>query len=216
MNSVKSKVFTLWRCSLIGILVLTLWLFCLSRLGTWLIVADHPEKAQAIVVFSGQMPFRAMEAAQLYKEGWAPEVWLTQGRFSAEGQALDQLGIPTVPEYEFSRRVLVRLAVPARVIRVLDGRNDNTAAEVRTVQRELKRISGNRVFLVTSKYHTRRVKVLWSMLPNNRAQAIVRYTNADPFNASRWWRTAGDSMAVFREVFGLLNAWAGFPVSSER
>ncbi len=215
MNSLKFKAIV-WRRSIIAILVLALGLFWLSRLGTWLVVADPLEKAQTIVVFGGHIPFRAMEAAQIYKGGWAPEVWLTQGRVNAEQQALDQLGIPTVPEHEYSRQVLLRLGVPAAVIRILDGRNRNTADEVRTVQRELEKISGRRVFLITSKYHTRRVKVLWRMLSNNRSQAIVRYTDADPFDASRWWRTAGDSMAVFREVFGILNAWAGFPVSSER
>ena len=32
----------------------------------------------------------------------------------------------------------------------------------------------------------------------------------------RWWRDAGDGTTVVHEWFGLLNAWAGFPIKSER
>src|SRR5271168_3297338 len=46
-------------------------------LGRWLVVEDPLEKAQAIVVLSGDMPLRASEAAKLYREGYAPSVWLT-------------------------------------------------------------------------------------------------------------------------------------------
>jgi hypothetical protein len=46
--------------------------------------------------------------------------------------------------------------------------------------------------------------------------AIVRYTKDDPFNAARWWANTSDALSVTREAFGLLNAWAGFPIRSER
>ena len=59
-------------------LVSALLLSAFSRLGSWVVVADPLVKADAIVVFGGQLPFRAMEAAAIYHEGWAPEVWVTQ------------------------------------------------------------------------------------------------------------------------------------------
>jgi hypothetical protein len=48
-----------------------------SAIGQWLMVADPLEPAKAIVVLSGRVPFRALEAASIYREGLAPEVWLT-------------------------------------------------------------------------------------------------------------------------------------------
>src|SRR5712692_2289684 len=45
--------------------------------GGWLVVEDPLEHADAIVVLSGRLPYRAIEAAQLYSRGFAPEVWLT-------------------------------------------------------------------------------------------------------------------------------------------
>lgn len=45
--------------------------------GRWLVVEDPLVKARAIAVLSGSMPLRAIEAAQLYRQGYASQVWLT-------------------------------------------------------------------------------------------------------------------------------------------
>jgi len=188
----------------------------LTMAGTWLVVADPLQPAEAVVVLGGQLPFRAMEAAAVYKQKWTREVWVTQGGLLAEDVALAKMGIEPTPEHEYSRQVLDRLGVPRDVIRVLPGHNVNTADEVRTVARELKSTGGDRVILITSKYHTRRVKVIWHALVGSRPEAIVRYTPDDPFEPARWWRNTADVNSVWREWFGLLNAWSGFPVKSER
>ncbi len=44
----------------------------LRKLGHWLVVADPLEHAEAIVVLSGHLPFRAMEAASIYNRGVGP------------------------------------------------------------------------------------------------------------------------------------------------
>jgi uncharacterized SAM-binding protein YcdF (DUF218 family) len=208
------------RCVFVAVIALVLSLalapLALSALGKWLVVADPPQKAQAVVVFGGHLPFRAMEAASIYHKGFAREVWLTQGGVFVEDLALQRLGIERPSEYFYSRQVLERLGVPDTSIRLLEGRNVNTAEEVRTVARELKARGGDRVILITSKFHARRVKVIWQALLGNYPEAIVRYTPDDPFEADRWWSNTADAMAVSREWFGLLNAWAGFPVKSER
>jgi uncharacterized SAM-binding protein YcdF (DUF218 family) len=157
-----------------------------------------------------------MEAATVYKQGWTREVWLTQGGFYAEDQALARLGIDRTEEHLYSRQVLERLGVPDEAIRVLPGRNVSTADEVRTVSRELKAAGGDRVIIITSKYHTRRVKRIWLTLVGTHPAAIVRYTPDDPFDPDRWWTNTADAMSVSREWFGLMNAWAGFPMTSER
>ena len=62
-----------------------------SEIGRSLMVADPLEPAKAIVVLSGRVPFRAMEAASIYRDGLAPEVWLTKEVRTAEELALDRL-----------------------------------------------------------------------------------------------------------------------------
>jgi uncharacterized SAM-binding protein YcdF (DUF218 family) len=187
-----------------------------SGLGAWLVVEDPLAHARAVVVLGGQVPFRPMEAATIYRQGWAPEVWITRGGQEAEQAALRALKIEMPPEEVYSRAVLERLGVPPEAIRVLSQPAENTAEEVRVIARELQRVGGGQVILVTSKPHSRRVRATWRALVGDSPHAIIRYATADPYDPRRWWRQTGDALAVSREFFGLLNVWAGFPVRTDR
>jgi uncharacterized SAM-binding protein YcdF (DUF218 family) len=195
--------------------VIALALYVCSHAGTWLVVEDPLQHARSAVVFGGKTPGRAMEAATFYKGGWTSEVWLTEGGLLADDVALAWLGVERTQEYVYNRQVLEHLGVPTAAIRVLTGRNNNTADEVRTIARALSESGGERVILVTSSYHTRRVKALWRAVVGNRSEAIVRFAPDEAFDADHWWRDTADAWSVSREWFGLLNAWAGFPVKSE-
>jgi uncharacterized SAM-binding protein YcdF (DUF218 family) len=186
------------------------------RLGHWLIVEDRLGPARAIVVLGGQVPFRAMEAARTYRRGLAPEVWLTRGGGDREQNAFRRLGILYIPEEAYNRRVLERMGVPARSIRVLEEEAENTAEELLLVSKELRKVGGSRVILITSKPHTRRVKIIWRALVGSTPQAEVRYVPEDPFDPSGWWKSTEGALDVSREFFGLVNAWAGFPVRPSR
>jgi uncharacterized SAM-binding protein YcdF (DUF218 family) len=206
------------------VLVLLISLACIGslsywgvhRVPYWLVVEDPLAQARAIVVLSGDLPFRAMEAAALYAQGWAPEVWLTRARAPAEEAALGRLGIEVTGIESLNRQVLERLGVPRDAIRVLDQGVQNTVQEVQLIARELGRIGGSRVILVTSKPHSRRLNATWGALVGDAPQAVVRYASEDPYDPARWWQQTRDALAVSREVFGLMNVWAGFPVGQER
>src|SRR5262249_43302876 len=156
-----------------------------------------------------------MEAARIYKDGAAREVWLTQGGWFLEDVELAKLGIERTPENSYSWGVLTHMGGLAAAIPVLPERNENTAQEGQSIAQELDRAGVDRVILVTSSFHTRRVKILWRKLVGDRHPAIVRFTPDDPFDPRAWWRDAADVMAVVREWFGLINAWTGFPVKSQ-
>ena len=185
-------------------------------LGQWLVVADPLEPARAIVVLSGRIPFRAMEAASLYHAGWAPEVWLTTEARTPEEAAVSQLGIRVTRAEAYNREVLERLEVPARAIRVLSGDVWNTVDEMRLVARELGAVGADRVILVTSKTHTRRVRATWGAVAGSSSHAIVRDAREEPFDTEHWWRHSRDALQVTWEVFGLMNVWAGFPLAPDR
>src|SRR6516225_10143643 len=76
---------------LLGASIFALLLFVLN-LGRWLVVDDPLHKADAIAVLSGRMPERALEAARVYKQGYATQVWLTHSTEPAA--ALAELSIP--------------------------------------------------------------------------------------------------------------------------
>jgi uncharacterized SAM-binding protein YcdF (DUF218 family) len=182
--------------------------------GRWLVVEDQLGNARAIAVLSGRMPVRALEAAKLYRQGYASEVWLTH---SAEpGESLKEMGIPYEGEEFYSARVLIHEGVPAAAIHVLQPPIVNTADEVKVISAALSREKDRSVILVTSKPHTRRARLLWRKLAPNQCRAIVRAVSDDPFDPARWWRSSGDALDVVREVLGLLNAWAGLPLTRTR
>jgi uncharacterized SAM-binding protein YcdF (DUF218 family) len=201
--------------ALLGIVaVLLLW--GASGIGQWLMVADPLEPAKAIVVLSGRVPFRAMEAASFYREGLAPEVWLTKEVRTPEELALDRLGVPVIRGDAYNREVLERLGVKPEAIRLLDDGVWNTVDEMRLIAGELGRDGGDRVIIVTSKVHSRRVRATWAAIVGGSPKAIVRYAREEPYGARGWWRNTRDALDVSREVFGLMNVWAGFPVQPDR
>jgi len=182
--------------------------------GRWLFVEDPLEKARAIVVLSGRLPMRAIEAARLYNGGYAAEVWLT--RPSEPAASLQAMHIAYLSEDFFNSRVLMHEGVPATAIRVLEPPIENTVDELRAAATELEQENGAAVILVTTKAHTRRVRKLWQEVTGGRRRAIVRAAANDPFEPGRWWRTTRDALDVVREVLGLLNAWAGLPLRPSR
>src|SRR6185503_437790 len=64
------------RIALVLTPVLVLGLFGLSKLGSFLVVEDPLDHADAIVVLGGTMYERQMEAVDLFKEGWAPKIYV--------------------------------------------------------------------------------------------------------------------------------------------
>jgi uncharacterized SAM-binding protein YcdF (DUF218 family) len=185
-----------------------------SSVGRWLVVEDPLAKARAIAVLSGRMPVRAREAAKLYRQGYAPEVWLTHP--AEPGESLKAMGLAYEGEEVYSTRVLIHEGVPGRAIHVLEPSIVNTADEVRVLGAALAHEQDRSVILVTSKAHTRRVRLLWRKLAPPNSRGIVRAAREDPFDPGHWWRSSGDALEVVREVLGLLNAWAGLPLTPTR
>ena len=198
----------------IACIFLALVLVMFFGVGRWLVVEDAIGKARAIAILSGGMPVRALEAAKLYREGYAPEVWLSHT--SEPGESLKAMGIPFEGEEVYSARVLIHEGVPAGAIHVLEPPIVNTADEVRVISQALEREKDRSVILVTSKPHTRRVRLLWRKLAPGGCRAIVRAASEDPFDPRHWWRSTADALDVVREVLGILNAWAGLPLTRTR
>ncbi len=185
----------------------------LREMASFLIIEDSLEPAAAIVALGGEPPFREMEAARLYRAGWAPRVVIVRGARREESKALQDLGIAVGERWELSREVLIRQGVPPSAIIVPNEEAEGTLEELQTVVRVL-RPQDAPVILVTSKYHTRRTRLTWHHVTEGRLQAIVRSASRDPFDPGRWWRERRFIFSVVREYLGLINYYAGFPVGA--
>lgn len=180
--------------------------------GHWLVKEDALQKSNAIAVLSGNFPARALEAASLYREGYAGEIWLTHpGAYSG---ALAEMGIRYPSEADFNYQVLRRQGVPAKAIHVLDSPIINTSDELDVISSTLQQKNNGSVIIVTNKAHTRRVHELWNLVGSARGKLIVHAITNDDFQPSAWWTRTGDTQQVIHEVLGMVNVWAGLPVKS--
>jgi len=196
----------------LALLALSAGLVLMLAVGHWLVKEDSLQKAGAIAVLSGNFPARALEAASLYRGGYAGEIWLTHP--GPPSDALTQMGIHYPGEADFNYQVLRRQGVPAKAIHVLDAPVINTSDELDVISSALQQRSGASVIVVTNKAHTRRVHELWNRFDSSRGQAIIHGIANDRFDPSGWWTNTEDTHQVIHEILGMLNVWAGLPMQS--
>jgi len=184
------------------------------KIGEWLVVQDPLAHADVIIILSGDLPVRAMQAAEIYKAGYADQVWVSPP-ISPE-EELKAMKIYFLGEDFYNEKVLLAEGVRPDAIRVLDQASANTEEEVREISRWLHDNNFHQAIVVTSKPHTRRVRTIWRKLIGSDPRLIVRFAEGDPYDGSHWWRHTHDALSVVRETLGLFNAWAGFPLRPSR
>jgi len=178
--------------------------------GNWLVVEDPLVHSDVIVILSGRLPERALEAARVYQAGYADRVWISPPVSPAED--LKAMHIAYLGEDFYNEKVLITQRIPLDAIRILDHPDENTEAEVRQISEDLRKSELHSVIIVTSKPHTRRVRTIWRKLVGSEPRMIVHYVSDDTYDGAHWWRHTRDALDVVRETLGLLNAWAGFPL----
>lgn len=193
-----------------ALVLLALAVFCFRRVGDWLVVQDPLQLSDVAVVLSGHLPDRAREAAEIYRQGLVSEVWIT--RPTDPSDELRSLGIDFIGEPFYNQTVLIKLGVPFEKIRVLEQPIINTQDEVEEIAQAARADHLHRIVLVTSKAHTRRTRLIWKKLAGRDPALIVRASSYDSFDSAHWWRTTSGALDVIREVLGLANTWAGFPL----
>jgi uncharacterized SAM-binding protein YcdF (DUF218 family) len=196
----------------LALLALSAGLALMLGIGHWLVKEDSLQKANAIAVLSGNFPARALEAASLYRSGYAGEIWLTHP--GPQSDTLTQMGIHYPGEADFNYQVLRRQGVPAKAIHVLDAPIINTSDELDVISGTLQQKKSASVIVVTNKAHTRRVHELWNRFDSVRGKIIVHGIANDDFRPSAWWTSTGDTQQVIHEILGMINVWAGLPVQS--
>ena len=186
----------------------------LRELATQLFVEDPLERASAIIVLSGALPYRPLGAAQLYKDGWAPRIVLTRAKRSKRYYALKALGLVYPEAHEISRQILLKLGVPNEAISVVGGEIYSTITEAEEILNELAPAKGATLIVVTSRPHSRRTRLIWNHVAKGQVKPIIRSPKEDPtFVVDGWWKRNGAIETVAHECMGLINCWLGFPAS---
>lgn len=141
------------------LLLLTAWIFTAPFLAENLIVEKPLERADVILVLAGSSVYRerTRKAAEIYKQGVAPKIILTD---DGEKGGWSQIEKRNPPFVELARSDLIAQGVPAEAIEIIVPNGSGTAHEARITQEKARENNWKTILLVTSAYHTRRA--LWS------------------------------------------------------
>lgn len=140
-------------------LLIAVWALIAPFLARRLIVERPLDRADAILVLSGSAAYkeRTAKAAELYRKGVAPMVFITNDGERAAWDSGEQGNPPFV---ELEQRELLAGGVPPEAITVLPGVVTGTDIEAKALASEADKQRLSCVVIVTSAYHTRRA--LWT------------------------------------------------------
>lgn len=197
------------RILLTLVLAILVWPFPAWLAARLLIVSAPLERADAIVLLSGSSSLkeRALRVSQLYAEGKAPLIILTNDGHRGSWSNAEQRN-PFY--YEATIMELVRLGVPKEKIEVLMQTVSSTYEEAMLLRGHLQKKPVSSILIVTSAYHSRRA--LWTF---NRVFAgsnvLVGLESAPPGRQTPpawiWWLRAHGWQSVAGEYVKLINYW---------
>jgi uncharacterized SAM-binding protein YcdF (DUF218 family) len=177
-------------------------------MGQWLQYQPPLEKGDYLVPLAGD-DNRLLTAVELYKQGYAPTILLSNAYVPPLNRAeklQGELGHPVVDPHQLRREILDHLGVPATATAEFGQSHISTTAEAESLRQYL----GDRavkVILVTSPFHARRATIVFkSVMP--RAQFVVAVTPEYRLS-NPWWRDQGSALLTMSEVMKLTFFWLG-------
>ena len=158
------------------VLLLLLHSVVLTALGSYLVKAEEPQKADIAVVLAGDFAGnRILKAASLVRDGYAPKAMVSGP--PAYGVYESDLAIPFAVRAGFPETYFLNFKHHAR----------STMEEAGAITPELRRMGVKRVLLVTSNYHTRRAGRIFKAVAPDLTFVVVAAGDPD-FEPDRWWK----------------------------
>jgi uncharacterized SAM-binding protein YcdF (DUF218 family) len=180
----------------------------MSLIGGWLTADDKPVRSDAVVVlYSGVEWYpRLMEAAALYKKGFADKVVINGNRKTDVIRELEEIGFEASCSWEEdAMRILEVLGVPRDdIIPISAEEAYDTISEARIVGDKLLEKNMSSILIATSKYHTRRARFIWNRLFSDVLTIRSIAAKNDPFSPRKWWKQGRQIRWVLAEYGGWL------------
>lgn len=175
----------------------------LSLAGGFLIVADPLQPADAVVPLSGGGRGRVIQAAALFREGYA-------GWFIATESELDLPGVRD-SWADLVRREAIWQGMPEERIVAAPGIVHTTYDEAQVVRQLALEGGWRSVIVVTDPYHTRRARMIFrDVFRDTGVRVIVRPVDDVPYGTDTWWRTEKGLRDTWTEYLKLVLYVAGY------
>jgi len=170
--------------------------------GVWLRTSDAPVPADMVVVLAGT-PERAFYAADIYRQGYAPMVFVSRPMKENGQTMLNDLGIATPSSEEIYSQVLMRKGVPAANIQVFGAGSLSTLEEAIALRDEI-RGKQPRILIVTSPFHVRRSSIIFHNILKDQVKELrVLGDPYEPF-PTKWWTNQDAARNVMLEGMKLV------------
>jgi uncharacterized SAM-binding protein YcdF (DUF218 family) len=194
-----------------GLLLFLIWIFLAPFLAESLIVEKPLERADAIFVLGGGSTYleRTQKAAELYKNGRAPKIFLTNDG----GQGGWNQVLKRNPFFvEFAQWELVKQGVPVEAVEILPSAVESTYDEAVLLAKTLKEQNLKSVLLVTSAYHTRRTLRTFEKVLHDNNDSIQIGIESPPAGQqtpmpSDWWLSFRGWNFVAGEYLKIVYYW---------
>jgi uncharacterized SAM-binding protein YcdF (DUF218 family) len=166
----------------VGIVLLAMmYEFWLSLIGGFLIVADTPQTADAIIPLAGDRE-RMDAAAAMFKEGAGQRIVLTD-MYVADPN-------PYISYIQSVTQQTIDQGVPPKAIIVASGTATSTYSEVQNIRRFVLEQGWSSITVVTSPYHTRRTRMMLREAFGDTAVTLCVLPVPDHwYSAETWWRS---------------------------
>jgi uncharacterized SAM-binding protein YcdF (DUF218 family) len=184
--------------ALVGLFLCRGWV--LPGLARFLDVSEPAQSTDYVMVLGGDAETRPFAAAAFLHRGLAQKVLVAPIKPSADSE--DGM---VASEQELIRGVLVRQGTSPDAIVILPGKEcRSTFDEARALAEFLAEAPNSTVTVLTSGYHTRRVRMIFRKVLGQHA-VHVHFCGAptDGYNENNWWRFEGGLLAYLNEYLKL-------------
>ena len=183
-----------------GVVVYALRVPLLVGVGTLVYDTDPLEPADAIVVLAGGLD-RLIEAADLFRTGYAPVIVLTRQPVSPVVEELQSRGVDVNGGLETRLGYLDALGVPSSATTVLQGIVESTHEEAEAVAVWAKHRDVAKIMIVTTGFHTARARLAFSKSFRGQSAALLfRASRTSAFDPGAWWHDRHGVRTVLVEL----------------
>jgi uncharacterized SAM-binding protein YcdF (DUF218 family) len=206
MKEVLKKLFSkqrLIRWSIYSLIFLLMYLFrypILRSAGNFLIHEDTPEICDAVFVLGGSSLERGIEAKKIYDSGYSKCFITTGHNIPNLLKAINQ----PLTEAEVTAHYLLLNGLPPEYIDTLDA-GTSTREEAMAVFEYCKQKKYNKVMILSSRFHTRRVYNEFKKVFNgSTVDFIVHGAPSVVYKEDEWWKYEEGMIMVNNEYMKML------------
>jgi uncharacterized SAM-binding protein YcdF (DUF218 family) len=183
--------------------------FLIPNLGQWLVAEDELQASDMIVVLTGSLTDRILQAVDIYNARYSDKIVFANS-YRVDYDIFVERGVEMPPgKAQLYKMAAIDLGVPEENILILEGNAKSTQDEALIIREYIRNNRAIESFiLVTSKYHSGRAKKIFRKALSGLDREINIYSSPskyDPFNASQWWKDREDIKWVVLEYLKLAN-----------